>query len=107
MFKIILFSFIKGEHCENRLDICFNKTCSMQGKCFVNGTVPACRCFKYFSGDECEIKSEEIKTIRQQTAVMSSLAITIVVGFYCSIFMMDYFKYLHDGLMKRIYSKKN
>ena len=104
-FNELLFLSIKGDNCEKRLDICSNKTCSNQGKCFINGTVPTCRCFKFFSGDDCEIKSEEIKSMKQQTAVMSTLAIVIVIGFYGSIFMMDFFKYFYTDLMLRIYPK--
>ena len=90
--------------CENKVNVCFNRTCSLQGRCYADGTIPKCRCFKFFSGEDCEIQSSEVKVMKTQSKTFSSIAIIIVVGIYFTIFTMDYFKYLHAAVIKKLFS---
>ena len=81
---------LKGLQCEQKVNVCFNKTCSFNGRCYDNATVPTCKCFKFYSGDDCEIKSEVLKKMKQDTAIISIIASTVLAGFLgavtCSFF---------------------
>lgn len=115
-----------GIRCEQKINVCWNKTCSYSGKCFDNASnlkhfqvrvfdllrksikfffqffqlaIPICKCFKYFSGEDCEIKSDELKAMKQTAAVASVVAITMVTGFYLSIFVGDYFSLVHASVV--------
>ena len=67
--------------------------------------IPTCKCFKYFSGDDCETKSDELKAMKQTATVASTLAIVVVTSFYVVIFAMDYFKYLHAIVVGLLFPK--
>lgn len=114
-----------GVRCEQKVNVCWNKTCNYNGKCFDNASnfkftisfcvlvfvlfffnflnfflaIPTCKCFKYFSGEDCDVKSEELKAMKQTAAVASVLAITMVTGFYISIFVGDYFSLAHASVV--------
>lgn len=64
--------------------------------------IPTCRCFKYFSGNDCEIKSQELIAMKRTASSVSGVAIAIVSLFYVAIFSMDYFKYIHVYLMSKL-----
>jgi len=51
------------------------------------------------------VKSAEIMAIKKTSTVASAVAITIVIGFYVGVFIMDYFKYLHAAVVKIFFWK--
>jgi hypothetical protein len=86
-----------GVHCEHKVDVCENQTCSNRGTCHdVNG-VPLCKCVKYHSGNECEIESEELQNLSKITTFTSVIAIVVLVCFYLSCVLMD----LHNCLIMK------
>jgi hypothetical protein len=71
-----------GDHCENKENVCLNKTCSDKGLCVDTNNEPKCKCFQYYSGDNCEIKSEELKKIETRIKSTAIIAIIILCLFY-------------------------
>jgi hypothetical protein len=57
--------------------------------------VPTCNCFKYFSGANCEIKSDELKAMKATASATSAVAIVIMCMFYGTVMLGDYLKYFH------------
>lgn len=51
-----------GKFCQNKIDICFNETCSSNGYCQDNNGVPECKCKYLYQGNKCEIESAELQT---------------------------------------------
>ncbi|CAF1148940.1 unnamed protein product, partial [Brachionus calyciflorus] len=49
-----------GQYCEFKRNACQNETCSNNGYCFDNENTAKCKCFSMFSGEKCEIKSNEM-----------------------------------------------
>ena len=82
-------NFYYGQNCQFKIDICADKLCSSNGRCFDNSSVPTCSCFKYFSGENCEIKSETLKVMKTTSKNMANVAITVLCLFYISIVVMD------------------
>lgn len=79
-----------GKHCEFKEDICAGRICSWAGRCFDNSSVPVCKCFKHYSGDDCETKSEELKRIKRTASNMTWVAIGIISLFYASALASDF-----------------
>jgi hypothetical protein len=96
-----------GTFCENKVDVCLNTSylCIMgQGYCILNGTQPACKCLKGYSGTKCEIQSTSLAATKAIINVSSIVAIMVLVSFVILILFFDYTKYC---LMKNNkYSKK-
>ena len=66
-------SLYYGTYCENKVNVCLNKTCSGHGYCIVvNETVPACKCFKGYQGDICDQEDSSRKLVKgvQSTSVI-------------------------------------
>ncbi|RNA05564.1 neurogenic locus notch -like protein [Brachionus plicatilis] len=57
-------SLFYGLNCEKKIDVCQNETCSGNGVCYDGGFEPKCKCFSKYSGDKCQIESQEMKTIK-------------------------------------------
>jgi hypothetical protein len=57
--------------------------------------VPTCNCYKYFSGANCDIKSEELKAMKATASAASAAAIGIMCMFYGTVLLGDYLKYFH------------
>ena len=79
-----------GSRCEFEIDLCENKTCSSNGVCFVNSSKEAeCKCFNYYSGVDCEIKSDELALIHSVIRISSIIATIIIVAIYLLFFLND------------------
>ena len=50
-----------GVHCENKINVCKGIICSFNGRCQDIDDKPKCKCFTGYSGDNCEIISEDLK----------------------------------------------
>ena len=50
---------------------------------------PKCKCIQYFSGDDCEIESQNIITIKKIGGTTVIIAVTIILSFYLFIIFMD------------------
>lgn len=82
--------FHYGSRCENKIDLCANRTCSGNGRCVVNSSyVPACECYKMFSGINCEVQTPALLKIRQVISTASIIAIATLVLTYLIIIIMD------------------
>ncbi|RNA21834.1 crumbs -like protein [Brachionus plicatilis] len=53
-----------GANCEKKIDVCENETCSKNGVCYDVENEPKCKCFKSYSGEKCQVESQEIKTVK-------------------------------------------
>jgi hypothetical protein len=85
-----------GDLCQYEVDLCTNRTCSNNGMCTVNSTMKNetyCDCFSLYSGADCEIESEALKTIKAIITTASIIAITTLISFYALILLMDITKY--------------
>jgi hypothetical protein len=79
-----------GNNCELKVNLCLNKTCSNNGYCKDLGYSSKCYCKSYFSGDECEIMSNALKTIHGIISTATILAICILIAFALLILFFDY-----------------
>ncbi len=66
-----------GDHCQSKVNLCLNKTCSNKGLCVDINNEAKCKCFKYYSGHECEIKSQDLKVI--ENAIKSTTVVALIV----------------------------
>ncbi|RNA32190.1 protocadherin Fat 1 isoform X1 [Brachionus plicatilis] len=51
-----------GKNCQNKVDVCANETCSKNGVCYDVNDKAKCKCFSSYSGEKCNIESDESKT---------------------------------------------
>jgi hypothetical protein len=86
-----------GRHCELKINLCENITCSKQGICYSNLTLPLCKCFSGYSGTNCEIKSQEMKFIQM---INNTYAVVLYVLFILLfMFIILLLERLKNGLM--------
>ena len=82
-----------GLYCElfSLSELCANLTCSNHGYCFVNSTNlnVSCACYKYYSGKNCEIVSDSIKTIQAVTRTSFVIAVISIALIYCGAVVND------------------
>lgn len=81
--------FYYGKNCEQKVDVCQNETCSGNGNCMDVNSVPKCSCFAMYSGNHCEIESQQKKTLQQVSATTSIIAIVTLVIFYGLVVLSD------------------
>ena len=94
-----------GIFCEKQVDYCLNRTCSSHGYCLVNATVKLaqCRCYRGFSGDDCELRDEasfKARSCVQFVSVALAIASLLTVAFF--VVTMDVLKYfgIRDSIIK-------
>jgi hypothetical protein len=90
-----------GQNCENKFELCLNSTIcisSNQGLCQMNETKPICKCFKGYSGANCEIISTSLVLRKAFINVTAIIAIGIIVIYVIMILCFDFTKYF---LMKK------
>ncbi len=80
-----------GSFCENKVDLCMNITCSNHGICKTNETInaPYCKCFPYYSGDNCEIITATLITIKKVVTSSTIIAVNIIGGLYLFFVALD------------------
>ena len=84
--------FYYGNRCQQKLNICENVTCSGNGHCIDNSSVASCKCYMYYSGAQCQNQSQILTTIKKAISVTAAVAITTLICFYSSFFIMDIIK---------------
>ena len=84
-----------GIHCENLINLCLNSTiCTQnQGHCQINGTQPMCKCFKDYSGTNCEIISASLVITKSIISASTIIAIAVLTCFALMVFLFDYTKF--------------
>ncbi|CAF0891719.1 unnamed protein product [Brachionus calyciflorus] len=82
-------SYFYGTYCENKIDLCENETCSKNGICVDTGNEVKCKCFSKFSGNNCEIESNELNFIKNFIRTSSLIAIIILGMTFCLTFLSD------------------
>jgi lipopolysaccharide/colanic/teichoic acid biosynthesis glycosyltransferase len=90
-----------GRNCEQKINICENETCSNHGICKDINHEAKCECFKSYSGDKCEIESDEKKTIEKVVSTATIIAIITIISLFLLVLAVDI---LNCVLFKR---KKN
>ena len=86
-----------GRHCELKINLCENMTCSKQGICYSNLTLPMCKCFPGYSGTNCEIKSQEMEFIQ---IINNTYAVVLYVLFILLfMFIILLLERLKNGFM--------
>ena len=87
----------RGDRCEIiSLDaLCANFTCSSYGYCDINAQTyeASCKCYSGYSGVQCEIESQNIKSIKSAITSASIIAILILISFYLLIILLDLSNY--------------
>jgi hypothetical protein len=84
----------RGTNCESEIDICQNETCSSNGNCYNLNNKAKCKCFSMYSGEKCELESNELKTNKLVISYSTKAAILIVILFYSCFVLMDISTYL-------------
>ena len=82
-------SLYYGQNCENKIDVCQNETCSNKGVCNDLNDEKICKCFAGYSGDKCEIESDDMKVAKSVITVASIIAIIIIASFFLCIILSD------------------
>ena len=83
-----------GRNCQFKIELCSNITCSGNGFCVFVGNATQCQCKQYFSGNECEVVSSKLKTMK---IIISTATIATVLVFVAFVFMVlacDYTSFL-------------
>ena len=93
-FSCVCDMYHNGAYCESEIDICQNETCSSNGNCFDLNKLAKCKCFNMYSGERCELESNELKTAKQITSSVVIFAIAIISFFYIFVVLMDVSKLL-------------
>ena len=88
-FKCECGEYFYGTNCQFEVNICQNETCSNNGYCYKETFKPKCKCFNLYSGDKCEIESDEKKVIKNVVKTTSIIAIVILVFSYLSFILID------------------
>ncbi|RNA14002.1 Eukaryotic initiation factor 4A [Brachionus plicatilis] len=81
-----------GTRCQNlKKDLCSNKTCSKNGHCVYKADQDEieCKCFKLYSGANCEIESDEAKSIKATIKTSMIIAIIIISLTYLIFICVD------------------
>ena len=72
-----------GRYCENKVNLCENKTCSGHGYCVVvNGSEPECKCYYGFYGDACDYENltkKIVKGVQTTSAVIAFIVLALTV----------------------------
>ena len=80
--------YFEGSFCQNKIDLCQNKTCSNKGYCIDVNNKPVCSCHYLYEGDDCEIESTTLKTVKKVISTASIIAFLLLCIFY-SIFILS------------------
>ena len=78
-----------GQNCEWKINVCASETCNQHGNCIDKSNIPACVCVQGYSGEKCEITSQELITARTVRKSSAIIAILFVVAFVSYILFMD------------------
>ena len=84
-----------GNQCQNKINVCKNVTCSANGYCIDLGNSTKCKCKKYFSGDFCEIESNELKTVKAVISMATIIAFIVFIVYITIVLLCDYTSFLH------------
>ena len=79
-----------GRRCQTKINVCENETCSGNGLCFDNSSIPTCGCFKDFSGVQCEIRHPKLITIRKVITVSAAIAYLIIGLILLTLAIIDF-----------------
>lgn len=100
-------SYYYGSYCEQKIDLCANMTCSGHGKCQDKGTTANCVCFYLYSGDECEIESNNkkmVKTVVSTSTVVAFIALALFYSIFIVIDLVNLVQFIRElsmGKQKR------
>jgi hypothetical protein len=78
-----------GRNCEKKVNICQNVTCSGHGTCVDNSSIAQCNCFSFYSGNDCEIKSQQLIVQKRVATASSYIAIFAISLFYFTFILLD------------------
>lgn len=74
--------YYSGANCDTKIDICAGQECSNHGTCTDTNHTAVCDCYSNYSGDQCEIESESLKTAKKVIQSTSIIAIITLIMFY-------------------------
>ncbi len=87
-----------GAYCENRINLCENVTCSLNGYCFLqNQTQTKCKCNNGYNGEICDLESNSIKQLRNFQWTSTIICIICIIIFWTLIVGSDVLDYLKIG----------
>jgi hypothetical protein len=90
--------FYYGENCENKINLCENFTCSLNGYCFLlNQTQTKCKCNNGYSGEICDLESNSIKQLKTFQWTSTIICIVFIISFWTLIVGSDVLDYLKIG----------
>ena len=96
----------RGTNCESEVDICQNETCSSNGNCFNFNKLAKCKCYSMYSGEKCELQSNELRIIKTVKPITSIIAVVVLVLFYIVFILMDLTRlFWNKSKIRKIYQK--
>ncbi len=108
LFKCECVLNYNGTFCENELIVCTkNITCSKNGYCVKNGSLPLCKCFINYFGDQCEFESNFIKIVRSVTWTSLIICLVCIASFVLIIILNDLWSWRIRQENKRNNHKSN
>ncbi|RNA40382.1 delta C isoform X2 [Brachionus plicatilis] len=82
-------SLYYGKNCEKKIDVCSNETCSKQGVCYDIDGKAKCKCFPLYSGEKCEIESNEMMVKKVVIKTSAIIAMMTIVSFFVMCLACD------------------
>ena len=86
-----------GEFCQYKKNICENTTCSQNGYCLVNEVSSYCKCFKGFSGNDCEQEDSSVKALKNFQLTSTIICIIFLSSVWVIVSSSDLLNYLDIG----------
>ena len=84
-----------GQYCENRVNLCQNRTCSHKGYCIVNETQTQCKCSNGFSGNYCETEASSVKLVKGvqfSTTIICIVCLVLCWSLFLCCDIMSFFR---------------
>ena len=77
-----------GSNCEWKINNCANETCSQHGYCIDLSSSSSCICVQGYTGEKCEITSQDVitaKTVRTSSMIIAILTLVFFILYIISI----------------------
>ena len=86
-----------GKFCQYKKNICENTTCSQNGYCLVKEVSSYCKCFKGFSGNNCDQEDSSVKALKNAQMTSTIICIIFLSSFWMLLSCSDLLNFLDIG----------
>jgi hypothetical protein len=107
-YKCICKNGYEGKNCQNKINKCVDKDCSNNGLCItdIESNESVCKCVLYYSGANCEIKSQNLIEIEYKIKITVIIAIIVLSLLFITLVLNDLINYFLK-LKPKDFVKKN